>query len=50
MVLNEKNMLSPMRILLRLVLLTEKVDDDAFLPSKNSEVFIPVSAFSNKYF
>jgi hypothetical protein len=34
-VLNEKNRLSPMRILLRLVLLAEKVDDDAFLPLKN---------------
>ena len=37
-----------MRILLRLVLLAEKVD--AFLPSMNSEVFIPLSLLSNKFF
>jgi hypothetical protein len=33
----------------RLVLLAEKVDDDACLPSKNSEVFMPVALLSNKY-
>jgi hypothetical protein len=47
-ILNEKNRLSPMHILLRLVLLTEKVD--FFLPSKNSAVFIPLSSLFNKYF
>jgi hypothetical protein len=50
MVLNEKNWLSTMHILLRHVLLAEKVDDDAFLPLKNSEVFIPLASLSNKYF
>jgi hypothetical protein len=46
--MNEKNTLFLMRTSLRLVLLAEKVN--AFLPSKNFEVFIFLSLLSKKYF